>query len=222
MRSNALGCKQRIPHPASRKLPDNAAECLNNALIATMTNYSQLKEHCKSSSLKRKTPIKREQKRILDLQQNKCFYCGMTFGEWYICREAVPVVCVWDHFIPHSYGFNNSSDNFVASCVQCNAIKSNKIFPSVNDLVDYVRQQRKIRRLPVRTVWGDKTTRQSLAEVLFAEVSDRLILGDAPHDKASAQRVLDDLKTYRRLRANIKSRFARRIVRSSGTGKTQP
>lgn len=178
-----------------------------------MPDYHDLKTTFRGSSNGRNTPTKAEQTRILKLQHNCCFYCGLEFGDWFVYKFAVAIKLTWDHFVPYSYGFNNAADNFVASCTQCNAIKSDKIFPTIKELVDYVRNKRQARNLPMRTLWGDENTKQELAEVLFSEVSDRLILGPAPDSLEAAQRVLDDIKTFRRLQSNLKRKLSKAKAR---------
>ncbi len=57
--------------------------------------------------------------------------CGYCFSEW---------ATGWDHLIPVSHGGNNSKANRYPSCGRCNSILYNKIFDSVGEKREYVRQ----------------------------------------------------------------------------------
>lgn len=84
-------------------------------------------------------PSRSEQKTILFLQQDACLYCLRAFGEyvWWHGR-LVRLVVNWDHFAPFAYNQNNAAKNFVAACQICNAIKSSRIFGSVEDARAYI------------------------------------------------------------------------------------
>lgn len=72
----------------------------------------------------RKAPPKQLKLKILEDQDNKCFWCGREFGTFIlspknIIRRLSPV---WDHYIPYCY--TGSNNRFVASCERCNFHKS--------------------------------------------------------------------------------------------------
>lgn len=92
--------------------------------------------------LRRKKPSSKQRSHILAIQENKCKYCSHTFGSYVLKNNKVTALrVVWDHHIPYSYGANNNKENFVAACQICNGLKSNKIFDSLEQLVDYIKRK---------------------------------------------------------------------------------
>lgn len=93
----------------------------------------------------RKKPGKDLQISILSKQQNKCLYCSYPFGTQYWdekykkIRELTPC---WDHRIPFSYLQDNPDSNWVAACYMCNGIKSNMMFQTTQEAIDYVQHRR--------------------------------------------------------------------------------
>lgn len=83
---------------------------------------------------KRGHPNLARRQELLSEQSNRCFYCGVSFD--------VLHVPYWDHFIPFSYSLNNSADNFVASCLECNCVKNDKFFDTKEEAIRYVKEQR--------------------------------------------------------------------------------
>lgn len=92
----------------------------------------------------RRTPTKSEKDRILNNQENKCFYCGVTFGSMRF-RNGSPftVKIEWDHQLPFIYSQNNRAENFVAACVVCNRIKSSHVFQTVEEAQVHLADRRK-------------------------------------------------------------------------------
>lgn len=87
---------------------------------------------------------------IVNKQRGKCFYCGLPFGWLFVHRATMKCVTLgWDHLLPHSYCFNSSVQNVVASCYQCNSIKGSRVFDTVQQAIHYVRQKRINKGLPV-------------------------------------------------------------------------
>lgn len=93
---------------------------------------------------KRKTPTANEKQRILNAQENRCFYCGVRFGA-YRTRHGKPVLIKvnWDHKLPFAYSQNNKTSNFVAACHVCNGIKSSHIFKTVSEAQVYLKDIRR-------------------------------------------------------------------------------
>ena len=52
---------------------------------------------------------------LAEEQENKCYYCGVTFDE---TNEKTS--CTLDHVIPQSRGGDNFKQNCVAACFSCN------------------------------------------------------------------------------------------------------
>lgn len=154
------------------------------------------------SARKRKKPSDFAQERILETQDGRCFYCGLKLNEWYHdgkfarCRELH-----WDHVFPYSIGLNNNVDNFVAACSQCNLIKSDKVFDTLDDAANYVRNKRAKKKLPVHPLWGNSRTQKVMAAVLFGDVSKQALL-EVPQDSDSVEeleRKLENIKVAQKL-----------------------
>lgn len=47
----------------------------------------------------------------------------------------------WDHFVPFAYGRTNASANWVAACHVCNGIKSCRVFDTVLEAQEYIRER---------------------------------------------------------------------------------
>ena len=97
-----------------------------------------------SGGTERKKPCLALRQKILKLQDNKCLYCGKTFGTPYT-RNGSKVLFTklcFDHLIPYSYSQINKN-NFVAACHICNGIKSNLMFNTVEEVYHYVEYTRK-------------------------------------------------------------------------------
>ncbi len=80
-------------------------------------------------TMDRKPLSPKEKKRILELQDNKCYWCDKDFGTWVaspsgFVKQLTPV---YDHYIPYWYTHSSHPDSFVASCNNCNSYKSGKI-----------------------------------------------------------------------------------------------
>jgi 5-methylcytosine-specific restriction endonuclease McrA len=101
-------------------------------------------ERMSEPSFQRKTPTKAEKSRILNEQENRCFYCGVQF-DTYRYRNGLPflVKINWDHKMPFSYSQNNKTANFVAACHVCNGIKSNTLFQTVEEAQTHIAYKRK-------------------------------------------------------------------------------
>ena len=87
----------------------------------------------------RKKPTARQQRELLEKQENKCFYCGRELGSMYERDGKIKYLRThFDHRLPFSYLQGNPEEIFVAACHICNSIKSNKMFHSREEVVDYV------------------------------------------------------------------------------------
>jgi HNH endonuclease len=77
-----------------------------------------------------------------------------NFGKVYRVRGAACLYCGGvadsvDHVLPWSYCPDNSTNNLVPACMECNGIASNLIFSTLDEKVRYVVGQRQRRGLPV-------------------------------------------------------------------------
>lgn len=81
-------------------------------------------------------PPKKYRDAQLEKQGGRCFYCGVRFGSVRMRRgKPVTIRLQWDHRLPYKYSQNNSSENFVAACHVCNAIKNDKMFDDLEKCV---------------------------------------------------------------------------------------
>ena len=92
--------------------------------------------------LKRKLPSKLQRLKILEVQENCCFWCNKRFDSHiiYHCKRQRVSLC-WDHVIPYCFDQNSEPINFVASCKFCNAWKSAKIFRDIEEVRIYVNER---------------------------------------------------------------------------------
>jgi HNH endonuclease len=58
--------------------------------------------------------------------------CGWCFERW---------ATVWDHMTPFSWGGPTEAHNLMPSCVRCNAIVGAKLFNTIEEKREYVRQR---------------------------------------------------------------------------------
>ena len=98
-------------------------------------NYSNEDEEAKTFEIIvppsgiRKIPSRDIQGKLLEIQNNKCYWCANKFGTPYWKNNKIRFLRIhWDHKIPFSYEKANRDDNWVASCNICNLFKSNFLF----------------------------------------------------------------------------------------------
>lgn len=74
-----------------------------------------------------------EKTEILERQANKCIYCARKFGStvWDMNGKTVALSIRFDHFEPYALRQNETSENLVAACGVCNALKSDLVFDSL-------------------------------------------------------------------------------------------
>lgn len=94
---------------------------------------------------KHKPPPYDVRQRILAAQDNRCFYCGLPFGEfvWNGKRHKYVKLHVrYDHFVPWKYSHDSGAHNIVAACQICNSIKSAAYFETEDRARAYVTRRR--------------------------------------------------------------------------------
>lgn len=166
-----------------------------------MRNELQIAHHGKRSR-KRGRPTALAQQFILKTQKDRCFYCGLKLLEWYHDGKFARQRDIhWDHVSPWSYTRNNNNDNFVAACRECNGIKSAKVFTTLEEAANHVRERRKKKKLPINPIWGNSRTQKLLAAKLFHQsftsVINKEITSDASSEDIQAH--LDELQSLRKL-----------------------
>lgn len=127
--------------------------CKTNSLIVA-SKYTCCGKHCGAKPTikqrisepkwRRKKPSLAVQHKILELQNNRCIYCGSSFRiTKYIKDDKIRIMkLVWDHFIPYAYSANNYHHNFVAACNVCNSIKASKMFETLDEAREYIAEKR--------------------------------------------------------------------------------
>lgn len=65
------------------------------------------------------------------------------YRDCYTCQYCGEKATVIDHIIPYSYGGSDSEKNLLASCLLCNLLASNCIFPSLEDKKKFILKRRK-------------------------------------------------------------------------------
>ena len=113
--------------------------CCNR--IVSKTEAGGIKIEVDTEGKRRKKPSRWIQGEILAEQKNCCYYCGEEFGSWFNRGGQIYRVSVnWDHVIPYCYNHNNYE--FVASCRKCNNAKAGRVFNSLQEARQYVRETR--------------------------------------------------------------------------------
>jgi hypothetical protein len=80
-------------------------------------------------------------------RQNKiCFWCKVEFDkDEYRHGKLVNKTIHIEHIEPFIYSFDNSPDNFVASCSICNSLKSCLMFQTIHECREYIKTQRALK-----------------------------------------------------------------------------
>jgi hypothetical protein len=90
----------------------------------------------------RHSPTPGVRKRILQAQENRCFYCERLFGEtYYLQGRFTKLSPQWDHLVPFAYLHSSPIANFVAACIDCNRVKKAMMFQTVEEARIYVRSR---------------------------------------------------------------------------------
>ena len=145
---------------------------------------------------KRKRPSRKLQQKLLEQQDHKCFWCGIQLNEWYTNRaEPYFTKPAWDHLLPFSYSLNNQPENYVASCKDCNRVKADHVFDSIEECRKYIRRERWLDSpnsppsMPM--VQEPVRAETQVAEVLHPDVPDKVLLG-ASQDCPTPVKIIHD------------------------------
>lgn len=132
----------------TRMLRGTCEQCQTTALIidqkfaccgARVESEAQFAKRMCHPEQCRRRPSKETQLRLLAEYHNCCAYCdGMIGGLLRRKGKLVKRRLHWDHNIPWSYSQDNSDENFLPSCHICNAIKSDLMFKTVEEVRIYV------------------------------------------------------------------------------------
>jgi 5-methylcytosine-specific restriction endonuclease McrA len=93
---------------------------------------------------KRKALSEKQKIALVYLQEGKCFYCGRLFGtEYYKVKdknkEVKKTTIHFDHVQPFINGGGNLG-NTLAVCNICNHAKAAKVFDTVQDVCDFMKE----------------------------------------------------------------------------------
>lgn len=149
----------------------------------------------------RKRPSKKRQRELVIKQGGKCFYCGLEFGSYF--EWQYQLVCVrktFDHLLAFCYSGNSSDDNFVASCFECNGLKSGKVFDSIKEAKDYVKKRRIQKGLPLSRVRKVIYSKEDVAKVLSSKMQDEKLLEASRGGVEEKRRALMMRSKYYRIR----------------------
>jgi hypothetical protein len=84
------------------------------------------------SEIKRSSLTKKDKKRILRRQDNRCYWCGREFNTAVVKpnNTLYVLIPIWDHYTPFCYTQKSSKKEFIATCARCNLHKSSYIITS--------------------------------------------------------------------------------------------
>jgi hypothetical protein len=121
-------------------IKDGKYSCCDGLVYDTPAKFERVSEPFQG----RRSPSLVEKNRILEKQENKCFYCGISFGSFKLRNgKSILIEVEWDHRTPFAYSRNNKTENFVAACHVCNRLKSSRIFQTVEEAQVYLAERRK-------------------------------------------------------------------------------
>lgn len=136
---------------------DNKIQCCDRRVVNTEEKppYVRFSE----GSSKRGRLPKKERERILKQQDYLCIYCGLDLHK---------VQVHFDHFIPFSFDYSSPDpEGMVASCADCNLLKSNKMYNSTEEVWDDIKEKRQTRSKDMRKLPRGFLPEAEVAEVLF-------------------------------------------------------
>lgn len=121
---------------------DGVKQCCDKPLVSYAQGYKRMV----GAEPKRRSLKKWEKEAILTEQENRCLYCGHTFGalvRLYRGRRLVEVFLKvqWDHVLPFIHTYNNDLENFAAACQICNHYKRDRIFTDLEEARIYVAER---------------------------------------------------------------------------------
>jgi len=76
-------------------------------------------------------------KQVLEEQGFRCIYCGCNLFPLSLKKP------VFDHFVPWAFTANTSKENLIASCQECNSIKTDRCFKDLKEAREYILPRKK-------------------------------------------------------------------------------
>jgi 5-methylcytosine-specific restriction endonuclease McrA len=80
-------------------------------------------------------------KLLLSVYKRDDYICQYCARQCYDSWVSDPKQLTIDHLLPHSGGGSNDIDNLITSCRECNSVKGNKHFDSIEDARRYIRDK---------------------------------------------------------------------------------
>lgn len=111
--------------------------------VSNVVITGQKQEVGGDSTRKHLTTMQKE--RILELQDNRCIYCGGKFGDYMWNNKKQEFVIFkpqYDHFVAWSFCGKTDKSNMFAACSICNGIKSNRHFDTFDEARTYILNRR--------------------------------------------------------------------------------
>jgi hypothetical protein len=121
---------------------DDVLQCCDTKLLHVDSGSLSVYQLSEYPSKRKRIPL-HVKKLILELQGDKCFYCGTVFGTYYIVNSHTGVKQTsiqYDHIVPFVTGCNNDH-NIVAACNLCNMYKGAKVFNDLSEIILYCRKR---------------------------------------------------------------------------------
>ena len=113
-------------------------ECTWCSLIYENQNNIKLRQ-LTNSRFKRLIFTRKQKEIIWQRQRGRCYWCYRKFNIWYMKRNNTRMLKMhMDHKMPYSYLPDNNLKNICGACSICNLFKSNKIFDSDRDCMEYL------------------------------------------------------------------------------------
>jgi len=109
-------------------------QCCDARIEYVERDELELKRVRMSRDLERKSISRELRKRILKRHDNKCEYCD---------KELTIRICYIDHFIPVHHAHDMGEHNLVPACRRCNLIKGARVFSSLEQAREYIKEKRK-------------------------------------------------------------------------------
>lgn len=177
---------------------DNAYGCCGARFQNTPTDKMRIRRMSNAYGFRQKLQ-RHEQKKILDQQKDRCIYCEAQIPgyKWSPrTRSFIPRAIHWDHFSPFAFTGSNDAANFVASCDECNQIKSDKHFINVVAAREYIheRKRNKAAGSEVPKLPNGYHEKKTVAEVLQQQVQKHI---SQRIKKSGHHRVSKKQKRYR-------------------------
>ena len=106
---------------------DNLSSCCGSEVKPYLSG--RVKTEVARNKIRSRSISVHRRNELLELQEWRCFWCGLLFGEHVRKGNGRVVILrpVWDHYYPFSYTGSCDDREYVAACQICNSIKGAKL-----------------------------------------------------------------------------------------------